>query len=224
MDIEGLGDKLADQLVEAELISSVNDLYHLDKGKVLALERMGAKSTDNLLAAIEESKKTTFSRFIYALGIREVGEATAAALADYFQDQNSLMSANTEKLMEVADVGPVVAQNITAFFKQAHNQEVINGLISIGVAWEKKVESKNQNKPLTGHTYVLTGSLESLNRVDAATRLKALGAKVTSSVSKKTTAVVAGANPGSKLTKADALGVQILTESDLLALLMDELD
>ncbi len=224
MDIEGLGDKLADQLVEAELISSVNDLYHLDKGKVLALERMGAKSTDNLLAAIEESKKTTFSRFIYALGIREVGEATAASLADYFQDQNSLMSANTEKLMEVADVGPVVAQNITAFFKQAHNQEVINGLISIGVAWEKKVESKNQNKPLTGHTYVLTGSLESLNRVDAATRLKALGAKVTSSVSKKTTAVVAGANPGSKLTKADALGVQILTESDLLALLRDELD
>ena len=190
----------------------------------MALERMGAKSTDNLLVAIEQSKKTTFSRFTYALGIREVGEATAAALADYFQDLNSLMSADAELLQEVADVGPVIAQNITTFFKQAHNQEVINGLISIGVVWEKKVESENQNKPLTGRTYVLTGALESINRADAATHLKSLGAKVTSCVSKKTTAVVAGVNPGSKLTKADALGVQILTESDLLALLRDELD
>ena len=226
MDIEGLGDKLVEQLVDEGLISSVKDLFHLheDKEQIVALERMGDKSADNLLNAIDKSKNTTFSRFIYALGIREVGEATAAALADHFQDLNSLIHVDVEQLQEVSDVGPVVAQNITAFFKQLHNREVIEGLIKAGIVWKKKDSLKNQKTHLTGHTYVLTGSLEDFSRAEAASRLKLLGAKVTSSVSKKTTAVIAGANPGSKLAKADALDVKILNEKDLLALLRNDLD
>ncbi len=224
MDIEGLGDKLVDQLVDEGLILSVKDLYHLDKEQVIALERMGEKSTTNLLTAIEKSKKTTFARFIYALGIREVGEATAAVLADHFQDLNSLMHADTEELQVVPDVGPVVAQNISAFFKQLHNREVIQELINVGITWGKKAASTKQKSRLAGKTYVLTGSLENFSRTEAASHLKSLGAKVTSSVSKKTTAVITGVNPGSKLTKADALGVTVLNEKDLLALLQNELD
>ena len=219
MDIEGLGDKLVDQLVDEGLIKSVKDLYHLDKESVVALERMGDKSAENLLKAIDKGKKTTFARFIYALGIREVGEATAAALADYFLDLDSLMSAEAEQLQEVPDVGPVVAKNIVAFLKQSHNQEIIDELVRVGINWDKKKKSAKQKTHLAGNTYVLTGSLESLTRSDAASLLKSYGAKVTSSVSKKTTAVIAGENPGSKLTKADKLGVPILSEKELLALL-----
>ncbi len=218
MDIEGLGDKLVDQLVEEDLVKSVKDLYHLKRDNVAALERMGDKSTDNLLKAIDKSKNTTFARFIYALGIREVGEATAAALADNFISLASLMDAEVERLQEVPDVGPVVAKNIITFFKQTHNQEVIEGLIDAGVVWKKKNKSSQQKSHLAGKTYVLTGSLESLSRSDAAALLKSCGAKVTNSVSKKTTAVIVGENPGSKLTKAETLGVTVLDEKNLLKL------
>ena len=224
MDIEGLGDKLVDQLVDENLISNVKDLYHLQKEKIISLERMGEKSSDNLLKAIEDSKNTSFSRFIYALGIREVGEATASALAEHYQSLNLLMKADVDDLQEVPDVGPIVAKNITTFFNQTHNREVINELINVGVNWKKETTSRQQNNCLEGNTYVLTGSLEKFSRTEAASLLKSLGAKVTSSVSKKTTAVIAGVNPGSKLTKADSLGVKVLSEDDLLSLLQDKSD
>ena len=219
MDIEGLGDKLVDQLVDEKLISSVQDLFNLEKEKLSALERMGEKSAQNLLSAIEKSKQTTFSRFIFSLGIREVGEATAAALADYYDDLSALITTNNEELQNIDDVGPVVAENIMTFFAQDHNREVIEALIKKGVSWKKKPKLKKQNALLAGNTYVLTGSLEKLTRTEASEKLKQLGAKVTSSVSKNTTAVIAGANPGSKITKAENLGIKILGEKDLLKLL-----
>ena len=219
LDIEGLGDKLVDQLVDEKLISSVQDLFYLEKEKIIALERMGEKSAENLLAAIEKSKQTTFSRFIYSLGIREVGEATASALADHFSTLQTLLATSHEELQEIDDVGPVVAENIMAFFAQQHNRDVINALLEIGVSWKKKPKLKKQNTSLAGNTYVLTGSLEKFTRIEASEKLKQLGAKVSSSVSKKTTAVIAGANPGSKISKAEKLGVKVLGEKDLIKML-----
>ncbi len=219
MDIEGLGDKLVDQLVDEQLISSVQDLFYLQKDEICALERMGEKSASNLLAAIEASKQTSFERFIYSLGIREVGVATASALADYFPDLKTLLKADIEQLQNIDDVGPVVADNITSFIAQMHNREVIEALVEAGVRWKNKPKITNKKASLAGNTYVLTGTLEQLTRTSASEKLKQLGAKVTSSVSKKTTAVIAGANPGSKITKAEALGVKVLNEKDLLKLL-----
>ncbi len=219
MDIEGLGDKLVDQLVDEEIISSVQDLFCLDKEKIIALERMGEKSTDNLISAIEKSKQTTFSRFVYSLGIREVGEATANALTDYFENLEALLATNHEELQKIDDVGPVVAENIMAFFSQEHNREVIDALIQAGVSWKKKPKLNKQNTKLAGNIFVLTGTLEKFTRTEASEKLKKLGAKVTSSVSKKTTAVIAGTSPGSKVTKAEKLGVKILSEKDLEKLL-----
>ena len=219
LDIEGLGDKLVDQLVEEKLISSVQDLFFLEKENIIALERMGEKSAENLLNAINESKQTTFSRFIYSLGIREVGEATASALADHFLDLQALLNTNHVELQEIDDVGPVVADNIMAFFAQDHNLDAINALIEVGVSWKKKTKLKRQNSLLAGNTYVLTGTLDKYTRTEASEKLKQLGAKVTSSVSKKTTAVIAGENPGSKVTKAENLGVEILAEKDLIKIL-----
>lgn len=219
MDIEGLGDKLVDQLVDEQLISSVQNLFYLDKDTLIALDRMGEKSATNLLAAIEASKQTTFARFIYSLGVREVGVATASALADYFPNLEALLKADNEELQNIDDVGPVVAENITSFIAQAHNREVVDALIEAGVRWKKKPKVNKKNASLVGKTYVLTGTLEQLTRPMASEKLKQLGAKVTSSVSKKTTAVIAGANPGSKISKAEALGVEVLGEKDLLKLL-----
>ena len=219
MDIEGLGDKLVDQLVDEELITSVQDLFYLNKEKITALERMGEKSAANLLAAIESSKKTSFSRFIYSLGIREVGVATAGALADHFDNLEALLSAQDEELQNIDDVGPVVAENITAFFLQAHNREVIAALVKAGVVWSKKAKSKQKSAVLSGYTYVLTGSFESFSRPKATELLKQLGAKVTTSVSKKTTAVISGTSPGSKVAKAEKLDIKILDEKELLKLL-----
>lgn len=223
MDIEGLGDKLVDQFVDESLVESVQDLYVLEKEKIIALDRMGEKSADNLLSAIEKSKKTTFARFIYSLGIREVGEATAHALSDHFPDLKSLLNANDEQLQEIDDVGPVVAENLIQFFAQKHNREVIDALIEAGVSWKKKVKQKSstggKKALLSGNTYVLTGTLKQFTRTEASEKLKQLGAKVTSSVSKKTSAVIAGESPGSKVTKADKLGVKVLGEKDLLKLL-----
>jgi len=219
MDIEGLGDKLVDQLVEAGLVDHVDDLYRLTPAQVASLERMGEKSAQNLIEAIDRSRQTTLERFIFALGIREVGEATARALALHFGDLAPLMQADEEALQRVPDVGPIVARHVVSFFHQPHNREVIDRLLAAGIEWEAIEVTPAGEQPLAGRTYVLTGTLESMTRDEAKARLMALGAKVSGSVSKKTTAVIAGAEAGSKLAKAEALGVEVLSEEDLKALL-----
>jgi DNA ligase (NAD+) len=218
MDIEGLGDKLVDQLVESGLVDHVDDLYQLSLEQLGGLERMAEKSAQNLLDALEKSKRSALARFIYALGIREVGEATARALAQHFGSLDALMKADEEALQAVPDVGPVVAQEVLAFFRQKHNRGVIEGLRRSGIHWPEHGAAEGGG-PLVGRTYVLTGSLSAMTRDEAKDRLQALGAKVSGSVSAKTTAVIAGEEPGSKLDKAEQLGVPILTEQAFLALL-----
>lgn len=220
MDIEGLGDKLVDQLVERELISTPADLFKLDVLTLSGLERMGKKSAENLINALNESKKTTLARFLFSLGIREVGEATAQALTNHYGELEKIEQATRDDLQLVPDVGPIVAEHIVTFFKQTHNLEVIQQLIESGIEWEK-VEVSSGAKPLEGKTVVLTGSL-SRPRGEIKEQLQALGAKVTGSVSKKTDFVVAGADAGSKLTKAESLGIDVIDEAGLDRLL-DEL-
>ena len=216
MDIEGLGDKLVDQLVDADLVHNVADLYSLTHDQLASLERMGAKSATNLISAIKQSKTTTLAKFLFALGIREVGEATARSLALHYGELEKIISADKASLQSVADVGPIVADHIYTFFRQSHNIEVIDALRNAGVRWPAVEVPEADAQPLLGQTYVLTGTLSTLSRADAKARLQALGAKVSGSVSKKTSYVVAGADAGSKLTKAEQLGVAILTEEDLL--------
>ncbi|MBA1148932.1 NAD-dependent DNA ligase LigA [Ectothiorhodospiraceae bacterium WFHF3C12] len=218
MDIEGLGDKLVEQLVNEGLVKTVVDLYRLRKDDLVELERMAEKSADNLLRALEASKSTTLPRFLYALGISQVGEVTAQALARHFGDFDPLMEADEETLIEVPDIGPVVAQSIAHFFAEPHNQEVIDGLRRAGVQWEA-VAGARKDAPLAGRTFVLTGSLEEMTREEAKERLQALGGKVTGSVSKKTDYVIAGADPGSKLDKAERLGLTVLDEAGFRRLL-----
>lgn len=218
MDIEGLGDKLVDLLVEEKLINDVADIYQLDPHALAALPRRGEKSTENLLQSIENSKKTTFARFLYALGIREVGEATAMALANYFGHLQALMDADEESLKQVAEVGVVVAANTHHFFQQTHHRELIDKLIAQGLQWETINTDAKKHSPLAGKTFVLTGTLKTLSRDQAKQKLQALGGKVSGSVSKKTDYVVAGENSGSKLTKAQELGVKIIDEVQMLAL------
>jgi len=218
MDIDGLGNKLVEQLLDAQLISHVDGIYRLQAEQLIALPRMGEKSAANVIAAIETSKTTTLARFIYALGIREVGEATAASLARYFGSLESLIEADAEALQAVPDVGPVVADYVQTFFAQAHNREVLQRLLDAGIHWPEDNLS-NVARPLSGNTYVLTGSLSVMARSAAKLRLEGLGAKVASSVSRKTTAVIAGEKAGSKRDKAQALDVPILSEQDLLELL-----
>jgi DNA ligase (NAD+) len=219
MDIEGLGDKLVDQLVERELVTHVSDIYRLELPQLAALERMGEQSAQNLLDALERSKKSTLARFIYALGIREVGEATARGLAEYFGSLEALMDANEETLKNVPDVGAVVANQVHTFFNQAHNLEVIRKLREAGIHWPEVEVERSPARPLQGNTYVLTGTLSALTREQAKQQLLALGAKTASSVSKKTTAVIAGEDPGTKLSKAESLGIPVLSEKELLELL-----
>ncbi|MFP4079633.1 MAG: NAD-dependent DNA ligase LigA [Ectothiorhodospira sp.] len=222
LDIDGLGDKLVEQLVDRGLVDHVDDLYRLDAPTLAGLERMGEKSASNLVAALEKSRHTTLARFIFALGIREVGEATARALAAHFGGLDALMAADETALMEVPDVGPKVAAHVAAFFAQPHNREVIEGLRAAGVHWEERppVEAgRGPGRPLEGCTYVLTGTLETMTREAAAERLRALGARVSGSVSKKTTAVIAGEAAGSKRDKAEALGVPVLDEPAFLGLI-----
>lgn len=218
MDIEGLGDKLVDQLVEKGLVHGVADLYRLTLEQVAGLERMGEKSADNLLSALEKSKTTTLARFLYSLGIREVGEATAQALAQYFGELQDIVEADEQMLQAVPDIGPVVAQQIVAFFHEHHNREVIKKLLAAGVHWPK-VERRTQEAPLAGKAFVLTGMLAAMTRDQAKERLRALGAKVTGSVSAKTDYLVAGEEPGSKLDTARALNVTVLDEKQFLELL-----
>jgi len=217
MNIDGLGDKLIEQLVEKGLINNVSDLYTLTQVQLAELDRMAEKSATNIIAALNNSKETTLDRFLYALGIREVGDATARSLASHFGNLSAIQSASQETLEEVADVGPIVARHIVTFFLQSHNQEVINDLLAAGVHWPD-VEIKT-DQPLQGKTFVITGTLESMKRDEAKQRLLELGAKVTGSVSKKTDYVVAGSEPGSKVEKARQLNVEILDEAGLLSLI-----
>ena len=219
MDIDGLGEKIIDQLVERELVSSPADLYTLDAETLAGLERMAEKSAANLRAAIENSRDTTLARLIYALGIRDVGEATAAALAGWFGDLDPLMSADVDALMAVPDVGPVVAGHIQAFFREPHNREVIARLRERGVHWSVAEAARpgDGEQPLAGKTVVITGTL-SVPRDEVKARLQALGAKVTGSVSKKTDFLLAGEEAGSKLARAESLGVAVVGEDWLATL------
>ncbi len=220
MDIDGLGDKLVEQMVDLDMIHSPADLYYLGIAQLSGLERMADKSANNLLIALKASLETTLARFIFALGIREVGETTAESLASYFGSIENLQQANSEILQQVEDVGPVVAENVYQFFQQAKNREIINDLVQQGVHWPNPVLNRNPiMQPLRGHTYVITGALEGLSRDQAAAKLKALGAKVSSGVSSKTTAVIAGEKPGSKVKKAELIGVPVLDRSGFEALL-----
>jgi DNA ligase (NAD+) len=219
MDIDGLGDKLVEQLVDADLVHSPADLYVLALPVLAGLERMGEKSAANLLAAIEASRRTTLPRFLYALGIREVGEATAQALANHFGSIETLAGADSLRLQQVPDVGPVVAHYVAEFFADPRNTAVISALRQSGVNWPDIAILAGSQKPLSGKTFVLTGTLSQLDRNTAKDRLQALGAKVAGSVSAKTDAVIAGTDAGSKLAKAGALGVPVWDEDQLLALL-----
>ena len=227
MDIDGLGEKLIEQLVERERVETVVDLYQLTRSDLLGLERMGEKSSKNLLAAIDASRETTLARFLYALGISQVGEVTAKNLAQHFAGLAPLMEADEDALMAVPDVGPVVAESIRRFFDQPHNREVIEGLIKAGVHWpqpEATDTSAAGDQPLAGKTFVLTGTLQAYTRDEAKAGLEALGGKVTSSVSSKTDYVIAGADPGSKRDRAEALGVQLLDEAGFRRLIEQSTD
>jgi DNA ligase (NAD+) len=223
MDIEGLGEKLVDQLIDGEMIKTLGDLYRLDVPRLMELERMGEKSAQNLVAALERSKHTTLPRFLYALGIRHVGEATARDLAKHFGSLDRILDASAEQLLAVPDVGPTVAESIHTFFQQPHNREVIAQLRAAGVTWEEHEGAANDTspKPLAGKTFVLTGTLPSLSRDEAKELIEAAGGKVTGSVSKKTDYVVAGTEAGSKLQKAQELKLPILDDAQLRNLLRE---
>ncbi|WP_193165350.1 NAD-dependent DNA ligase LigA [Microbulbifer hainanensis] len=218
MDIDGLGDKLVEQLVDEGLLHSVSGLYDLTLEQLAGLERMGQKSAQNLLDALERSKDTTLPKFLYALGIREVGEATARNLARHYGDLESLMQADEESLQEVEDVGPVVAHFVAEFFQQTHAQEEIEALRQAGVHWQPE-ETGGEEQPLSGQTWVLTGKLETLSRSEAKDYLQRLGAKVAGSVSAKTDSVVAGPGAGSKLNKARELDIPTLDEEAFIEML-----
>jgi DNA ligase (NAD+) len=217
MDIEGLGDKLVEQLVDAGLVTTVADIYRLDAEQLQGLERMGPKSAENLIAALEQSKHTTLPRFIYALGIREVGEATARNLAHHFGSLDALVEASEDKLLEVPDVGPVVADHLRQFFDSEQNLAVVRELVAAGVHWDDLKPVQAGELPLAGQTWVLTGTLESMSRDDAKALLQQLGAKVAGSVSAKSSCVVAGPGAGSKLAKARDLDLKVIDEEQFLA-------
>ena len=225
LDIENLGEKLVDQLVDSQLIRTLPDLYQLDINTLAGLERMAEKSAQNLLQGLEKSKSTTLARFVYGLGIRHVGEATAKDLARYFGNLDAIMAADEASLLQVPDVGPVVAHSIQHFFAEPHNREVVAQLRAVGLHWEESSQAHNSANaaalPLAGKTVVLTGTLPTLSREHAKAMLEAAGAKVAGSVSKKTHYVVAGSEAGSKLDKAQELGVAVLDEAGMLALLAD---
>ena len=225
LDIENLGEKLVDQLVDGQLIRTLPDLYQLDINTLAGLERMAEKSAQNLLQGLEKSKSTTLARFVYGLGIRHVGEATAKDLARYFGNLDAIMAADEASLLQVPDVGPVVAHSIQHFFAEPHNREVVAQLRAVGLHWEESSQAHNSTNaaalPLADKTVVLTGTLPTLSREHAKAMLEAAGAKVAGSVSKKTHYVVAGSEAGSKLDKAQELGVAVLDEAGMLALLAD---
>jgi DNA ligase (NAD+) len=222
MDIEGLGDKLVDQLVDSGRVNTLADLYSLQLQDLAGMDRMAEKSAQNLLDALEKSKQATLPRFVFGLGIRHVGEATAKELARHFGQLAAIMDASEDALLQVPDVGPIVAHSIHTFFAQAHNREVVQALRDAGIHWAEGDALAPTEMPLAGLTVVLTGTLQSMGRDEAKDKLEALGAKVAGSVSKKTSYVVAGAEAGSKLDKAQALGIQVLDDAGLAMLLNGE--
>ncbi|CAM4000092.1 NAD-dependent DNA ligase LigA [Vreelandella rituensis] len=215
LDIDGLGEKLIEQLVERDWVKTPADLFHLTAEQLATLPRMGEKSSSKLIRALGDARRTTLSRFIYALGIREVGEATAANLARHFGTLEGVMQAEQSALEAVNDVGPVVAAHAYTFFRQPYNRETIDALLQAGVTWEE-AEVTHGPRPLEGQTWVLTGTLESMTRDEGKARLQALGAKVSGSVSKKTACLVAGEAAGSKLSKAEQMGVEVIDEPTFL--------
>ena len=219
VEVDGLGDKLVEQLVDANVVRTLPDLYKLGLTSLASLDRMADKSAKNLLVALEKSKQTTLPRFLFGLGIRHVGEATAKELARHFGQLDTIMGASEEELLAVADVGPIVAKSIRTFFDQAHNREVVEQLRACGVTWDEGEPAAIAPRPLSGKTFVITGTLPTLGRDEAKDRLEAAGAKVAGTVSKKTDYVVAGAEAGSKLVKAQALGIAVIDEAELLDLL-----
>lgn len=224
LDVDGLGDKLVEQLVDKELVQAVADLYQLSKEDLISLERMGDNSADNLLEALENSKQTTLPKFIYALGIREVGESTARNLARHFGTFDTLAEADKENLQKVPDVGPVVAHFVEEFFRQKHNEDAVKALRQAGVTWGEQTPVDRESLPLHGQTFVITGTLEVMSRDQAKEALEGLGAKVAGSVSKNTDYVIAGPGAGSKLDKAKDLGVETIDEKAMLKLLDKHID
>ena len=222
LDVEGLGSKLIEQLVAIDRIKTPADIFRLDKEELVEMERMGEKSAENLLASIEKSKSTTLSRFLYGLGIREVGEATAGSLAAHYGKLKGIMTADEEALQQVDDVGPIVASRIQTFFAEKHNQEVIQRLIDSGVIWAETEPRQVTVGLLSGKTFVLTGTLTTMTRDEAKDKIQAAGGKVTGSVSRKTDFVVYGDNAGSKLTKAQNLKITTLNEVKLEKFLTDQ--
>jgi DNA ligase (NAD+) len=220
MDIDGFGDKIVDQLVDLGLVHTPADIYKLAVEQLASLDRMGERSAANLCAAIERGRRTTLPRLVYALGIRHVGEATARDLAGHFGSLDAIMNADEATLLEVPEVGAVIAASIARFFAEPHNREVIEALRKAGVHWpEGKPKKASSSGPAAGKTFVLTGTLPKLSRDEARDMIQAGGGKVSGSVSKKTDYVVAGADPGSKLAKAEELGVTVIDEAQLLQLL-----
>jgi DNA ligase (NAD+) len=215
LDIEGLGEKLVDQLVDGGVVHTPADVYKLDVAALAALERMADKSAANVFAAIDKSRKTTLDRFIFALGVRHVGETTAKDLARHFGSLDALMSADEAALLEAPDVGPVLAQSIRQFFSEPHNRKVIAQLRSAGVQWPETGPQPVARGKLSGLTFVLTGTLPKMSRDDARELIEKHGGKVAGNVSKKTSYVVAGADPGSKLDRSNELGVPVLDEEQL---------
>jgi DNA ligase (NAD+) len=218
MDVQGLGDKLVEQLVERSWVHTPADLFCLDAKQLATLEHMGEKSAHKLQASIAAARQTTLPRFLYALGIRDVGEATALALAQYFKNIESLRRADRDEIQRVPDVGPVVAENVVAYFQDSENAGIVDRLLAAGITWPEIATVENRGG-FAGKTFVLTGALDSMSRDAAGEAIRALGGKVSGSVSKKTDYVVAGPEAGSKLTKAQALGITILDEAQFLALL-----
>lgn len=219
LNIDGMGDKVVEQLIDKELVSSPADLFKLTASAMTMLDRMGLKSATKLVGAIDDAKQTSLARFIYALGIREVGEATAANLANHFKTIEAIKAADEEAFIKVDDVGVIVAKHLVHFWAQPHNVEVVDRLIAAGINWPEIAQVSDDELSLKGQTWVLTGTLTQLNRNDAKARLQALGAKVAGSVSKNTDCLVAGEAAGSKLTKAQDLGVKVIDEAELLDLL-----
>ncbi len=219
VEVEGLGDKLVEQLVDDNIIKTLPDLYRLGLSSLAALDRMADKSAQNILQALQKSKQTTLPRFLFGLGIRHVGEATAKELARYFGKLDSIMDATVEQLLQVNDIGPIVAQSLRTFFDQPHNREVVEQLRACGVTWQEAEPAQRAPQPLSGKTFVITGTLPTLSRDQAKDMLEAAGAKVAGSVSKKTDYLLAGEEAGSKLEKAKELGISVISESEILGML-----
>ncbi|MFM7433904.1 MAG: NAD-dependent DNA ligase LigA, partial [Gammaproteobacteria bacterium] len=222
LDIEGVGEKLVEQLVDAGLVETPADLYRLDAATLANLERMGPKSAENIVSALQKSKSTTLARFLFALGVRDVGEATAAALAAHFGTLEQLLTADLEGVQQVPDVGPVIARHVVEFFAEPTNREVVARLQSAGLHWPRVEIPAAGEHPLAGLTFVLTGTLDTLQREEAEDALRALGAKAAGSVSKKTSYLVAGRDAGSKLRKAAELGIAVLDEAALQRILKEK--